>query len=64
MDFFVFQDKKVLVSGKCLESVHMGNDIMLMIPKEVKGFIIMIGLAECYNEAPVFIDFTQRGIKL
>lgn len=42
----------------------MGNDIMLMIPKEVKGFIIMIGQAECYNEAPVFIDFTQRGIRL
>lgn len=64
MDFFVFQDKNVLVCGKCLESVYMGNDIMLMIPKEVKGFIIMIGQAECYNEAPVFIDFTQRGIRL
>jgi len=64
MDFFVLQDKNVLVCGQCLESVRAGNDIMLMIRKEVKGFIGMIGQAECYNEAPVFIDFTQRGIKL
>jgi len=64
MDFFVVQDKNVLFCGQCLESVRVGNDIMLMIRKEVKGFIVIIGQAECYNETPVFIDFTQRGIRL
>lgn len=52
MDFFVLQAKNVLVRGKCLEFTQMGNDIMLLIRKEVKGFTVMIGQAGCYNEAP------------
>lgn len=61
---FCLSDKIVLVRGQCLEFVLMGNDIMLMIRKEVKGLTVMIGQAGCYNEAPVIIDSTQRGIRL
>lgn len=64
MDFFVLQDKNVLVRGQCLEFTQLGNDIMLMIRKEVKSFTVIDGQSGCYNEAPVIIDSTQRGIRL
>ncbi len=54
--------KIVLVCVQCLETPSFGNDIMLMILKEVKDTAVMQGQVECYNETRLH-DNTHEGVQ-
>ncbi len=63
MDFFVLNNKIMLVCGQCLETHSHGNDIMLMMRKEVKDTAVMQGQVECYNETRLH-DNTHKGVQI